>query len=131
MYVKEEGLARCATHIAGKENRYSQANEIYTEQKDFSIGISVGELILTASLLGYNTGICSAMDQKSVKQIVGVDNRIKLLVGVGYSNDNIDRRLHSETLNKDVPKKFRTGADDEPWKFPSFNKNIKVTLNGN
>ena len=103
---------------------------LYEEQINVSIGISVGELILSAGLLGYKTGICSAMDEAPIKELLGVRNRIKLLVGVGYPNMDVDRRLHSETLNNDVPERFRNGGPNEHWKFPSFEKNIKVTLNG-
>jgi nitroreductase len=130
VYVREEGTARGGTHIAGKAHRESNAMILYEEQINVSIGISVGELILSAGLLGYKTGICSAMDEAPIKELLGVRNRIKLLVGVGYPNMDVDRRLHSETLNNDVPERFRNGGPNEHWKFPSFEKNIKVTLNG-
>ena len=130
VYVREEGAARGGTHMAGKEHRDSKAMVLYEEQINFSIGISVGQLTLAANLLGYKTGICSAMDDNSIKQLIGVKNRVKLLVGVGYANSDVDRRLHSETLNKDVPERFRNGDLNELWRFPSFEKNIKVTING-
>ena len=88
-------------------------------------------MILTAALLGYKTGICSAFDPTEVAKVVGTSNKVKLLDGVGFENASIDRRLHAETLNKDVPEKFRTGSPDEYWRFPSFEKYTKVTINGN
>lgn len=130
VYVKEEGDARGGTHISGKDNRTSKAMELYDEQIHYSIGISIGELILSANLLGYRTGLCSAMDDNSIKALLGVKNRVKMLVGVGYPNNNMDRRLHAETLNKDVPAKFQNGPLDTPWQFPSFEKNIEVKING-
>ena len=130
VYVEEEGAARGGTHITGKMHRDSTAMILYQEQINYSIGISVGELILSANLLGYKTGICSAMDKEPIRQLLGISNGIKLLVGVGYPNPDIDRRLHSETLNKDVPESVQTGDLNEPWKFPSFEKNIMITLNG-
>jgi hypothetical protein len=39
--------------------------------------------------------------------------------------------MHSEVLNKDVLEKFRTGALEEHWNFPTFKKHTKVTINGN
>jgi len=130
VYVREEGIARGGTHLAGKAYRDSNAMILYEEQINYSIGISVGELILSATLLGYKTGLCSAIDEDPVRQLLGVNNRIKLLVGIGYPNVDIDRRLHSETLNKDVHEAVRNGDPDKHWKFPSFEKNIRVTLNG-
>ena len=103
----------------------------YTEQVNYSIGIATGELLLSAALLGYKTGLCSAFPKDKVGKIIRSKYDPKLLVGIGYENAETDRRLHSETLNSDVPKKFRTGELDEHWKFPTFKKYTKVTINGN
>ena len=129
-YVEEQGDSRGVQHKAAKENPNSTAAKVYNEQIAYSMGISVGELILTANLLGYKTGICSAMDSKPIKKIVGSKNHVKLLVGVGFDNAGTDRRLHAELLNKDVPEKFRTGNLDDQWRFPSFEKHVKVFING-
>lgn len=129
VYVKDSGEARGATHLKGKKGDLF-ANKVLKEQINFSIGISVGELILTANLLGYRTGICTAMEEDNIKKIIGATNEPKILVGVGFENPQTDRRLHYETLNKDVPKQFRTGNLDEQWKFPSFSKECKVYLDG-
>ena len=131
VYVKEEGAARGGTHMAGQEHKGSSARTLYDEQINYSIGISIGELILTANLLGYRTGLCSAMDDDAIKKLLGVDNRVKMLVGVGYPNLDVDRRLHAETLNRDVPERFRSGEEEELWRFPSFEKAVKVKINGN
>ena len=39
VYLREEGAARCATHLAGKTHRESNAMMFYEEQINFSIGI--------------------------------------------------------------------------------------------
>lgn len=129
VYVEDEGEARGATHLRG-QNGDDFGKRILTEQKNFSMGISIGELILTAGLLGYKTGICSAMDEDAVKEIIGTENSVKILVGVGFENEGVDRRLHAETLNKEIPEERRNGALDEKWRFPSNEKDIKVYLNG-
>ena len=130
VYIQEQGQARGGTHAVGQKNPSGNAGTIYNEQQSYSIGISVGQLILTASLLGYKTGICSAMDSRPIKKLVDTENSVKLLVGIGFENAGTDRRLHAETLNKDVPEKFRTGDAEEQWRFPSFEKYTKVTING-
>lgn len=33
-------------------------------------------------------------------------------------------------MDKEVPRERRTGELEEKWKFPSFEKNIKVRING-
>ncbi len=131
VYVDDEGEARGATHLIGQtDDSFEKERRTFDEQKNYSIGISVGELILTANLLGYKTGICSAMNQDNVKNLLNLDKTPKLLVGVGIPNSQLERTQHSDVLNKDVPEQFRTGELDEHWKFPTFKKNTKVTIDG-
>jgi nitroreductase len=131
VYVADQGDARGSQHRAAKENPNSTAAKVYNEQVAYSMGISVGELILSAGLLGYTTGICSALDARPIRNILGLKQNPKLLVGVGIPNSQLDRTQHSDVLNKDVPEKFRTGELNENWKFPTFKKYTKVTINGN
>ena len=131
VYVAEQGDTRGSQHKAAKENPNSTAAKVYNEQVAYSMGISVGELILSAGLLGYKTGICSALDTRPIRDILGIKQNPKLLVGVGIPNSQLDRTQHSDVLNKDVPEKFRTGELDDHWHFPSFEKYTKVTVNGN
>lgn len=130
VYVVEQGDTRGSQHKAAKENPNSTAAKVYNEQVAYSMGISVGELILSAGLLGYKTGICSALDTRPIRDILGIKQNPKLLVGVGIPNSQLDRTQHSDVLNKDVPEKFRTGELDDHWHFPSFEKYTKVTVNG-
>ena len=129
VYVDDEGSARGADHLKAK-NGDESSKLVLDEQKNISIGISVGELILSAGLLGYKTGICSGLDRNPIKNIMKITSEPKLLVGVGYSNTDMDRRLHAETRNKDVPVDYRTGSPHELWKFPSYTKETTVYLNG-
>ena len=130
VYVEDEGPARGATHLAAQNNMSDEQVQELVEQKNYSIGISTGELLLSAALLGYKTGLCSAFPKDKVGKIIGSKYDPKLLVGIGYENAGTDRRLHSETLNSDIPKTRRTGELDEHWKFPTFKKYTKVTING-
>ena len=129
VYVDDEGPARGATHLAAQHNMSDEQKNTLIEQKNYSIGISIGELILAANLLGYKTGLCSAFSVSAVKDIVDTNKTPKMLVGVGYDNIDIDRRLHAETLNKDIPIERRTGSGDEKWRFPSFEKLVNVYIN--
>ncbi len=131
VFYDDNNNTRCDEHILAKKTTdvYSENYRIYNEQKNYSIGIAVGELILTAALLGYKTGICTAFSPENVSKIVNTKNNVKLLVGVGFENINTNRRLHTETLNKDVPEQFRNGDLDEKWRFPSFEKHVKISIN--
>ena len=130
VFVEAEGAARGGTHQLAKEHRDSEIFRLYAEQKNYSLGISVGQLILSATLLGYKTGICSAIDTDDVAKILNVNEEPKLVIGIGFENVGVDRRLHAETLNSDLEERFRNGKPEEQFRFPSFEKNINVYLNG-
>lgn len=128
VYVEDNGELRGGEHVLGQKNPQGRCAKTLEAQKNYSIGISIGELILSASLLGYRTGICSAFT-KSIYNVVPSEKEIKVLVGIGYPNVNIDRSLHAETLNVNVPKDFQTGSPSEKWQFPNFEKECRVFLN--
>jgi len=132
VFTDSKGTAVSGTHQLAQRDPENNPTRIrlYEEQRNYSIGISVGELILAATMLGYKTGICSAFLPKEVGKLINSEDKVKLLVGVGFENENTDRRLHAETLNKDLPPLFRNGEPDTPWQFPALPKNIKVKLNG-
>lgn len=130
VYSEDEGPARCGTTKVAQENRNSNMYYLYQEQKNYSMGISIGQLILAATMMNYKTGICSAINVDDVKKIVACKGNPKVLVGIGFENQGVNRRLHAETLNQDLPPRFRNGAPKEKWRFPSFNKKITVKLNG-
>lgn len=120
-------------NLRGGEHILAQDDNVcapaFNEQKNYSIGISAGELILTAAMLGYKSGLCGGYNRPQVAKIVNADSEVKLLAGVGFNNPHIDRQLHSEMLNSDLPEPIRNGPLNEKWRFPSFNKECKVFLN--
>lgn len=133
VYCDYDGEVRAGTHRVAQENKTNKSEswELYTEQKNYSIGISVGELILSATLLGYKTGICSAFSKKEMQEVVGSEKLPKLLVGVGFENENVDRRCHPTLKNQDMPADFRNGQLEENWKYGTREKEkIKVSING-
>jgi len=131
IWVENQGVARGGTHSQAQSGVNNAESSIrYNEQISYSIGISSGQLAMSAALLGYKTGYCSAFEKGPVKDICGTQKMPKLLLGIGYENPSIDRREHAETLNKDIPPGYKTGSNNEKWQFPSFEKEIKVYLNG-
>ena len=131
VYFEQEGEARGGTHKQAQSGDNNQESLIkYHQQISYSIGISSGQLTLSAALLGYTTGYCSAFKKGAVAEICNTKKMPKLLVGVGHENAGVDRRYHAETLNKYIPKGFKNGKPNKKWKFPSFEKSIKVMLDG-
>ena len=123
----EDNLRGSEQVIANRGNASEETRNFFTRLKDFSIGISSGQLSLVAALLGYKTGFCSAYDLSQLRAIT--KDEPKLMVGIGYENIDKDRRLHGTLFNRDIPKQYRTGEDDERWRFPSFDKKIKIEIN--
>jgi nitroreductase len=91
----------------GKEEGRSDIDE------DRSVGIAAGYLTLAANLLGYETGCCQCMDTVEVKNILGSDSDVLLLMGVGIGDKTRSRLEHH---------------DDPSFRFPSFTKNIKIEV---
>ncbi len=79
--------------------------------EDRSIGIAAGYLTLTANLLGYESGCCQCFNEDKVKSILGIDEDVFLMMGVGYGDKTRLRKEHHLNPN---------------FTFPSFKKNIKV-----
>ena len=65
--------------------------KIQTDE-DRAIGIAAGYLTLTAQLLGYQSGCCQCFDEPKVKEVLGIDDEIFLLMGVGYGDKKRNRR---------------------------------------
>ena len=59
-----------------------------------SVGIAAGYLNLTASLLGYRTGCCQCFDGDKVKEVALLKDTPLLLMGIGYSQEGVNRRKH-------------------------------------
>jgi nitroreductase len=67
--------------------------------KEMAIGIASGYLNLTANLLGYSTGFCACFDPVVIGKTLGLDNKILLLLGIGFKNTYIDRKQHQLESN--------------------------------
>lgn len=73
--------------------------EALKRDKEMAIGIASGYLNLTANLLGYSTGFCACFNPATVGNILGIENKVLLLLGVGFKNDSVDRRQHQVDQN--------------------------------
>ena len=129
VYCDETKNIRSGTHIvATQPNATRIAIDTLNEQKNLSIGISSGQLVMAAALLGYKTGYCSAFERDingensdSVQKLLKLKSEPKLLVGVGYPHPDMTRLEHPEVLNKDISiKEGKHGDEDKRWTFPSM-----------
>ena len=61
--------------------------------KNMAIGIAAGYLNLISSMLGYSTGCCACFNS-SIKELIESSDDIELLMGIGFPNENKNRRIH-------------------------------------
>lgn len=71
-----------------------ETDSILERDAQMAIGIAAGYVNLSAALLGYATGCCACFDASSVKEILGLENEPMLLMGVGFKQDGVGRRIH-------------------------------------
>lgn len=71
-----------------------------------AVGIAAGYANLTASMLGLNTGCCSCFDADAVKKLTNAENKIMLLMGIGFKDETKNRRQH-QTQNFVFPTKAK------------------------
>jgi len=75
--------------------------------RDMAVGVSAGYLNLTATLMGYSTGCCACFDDLAVRKILGLQNEVVLLMGIGFKNPNLNRRFHHKNHNFKFPTKSK------------------------
>ena len=125
----DQELARGRTHMVVDDNTIEE--HLYTHIvknriMDIGVGIALGQICLTANLLGYRTGMCSAFNEDEVLGIP--DTFCKSIIGIGYPQDGVNRRMHPDVLNSDiVDENMRTGELTDNWIFPTFVKMPDVT----
>lgn len=77
----------------------------WVRDRDMAIGIAAGYLNLTASLMGYGTGCCACFDDIAIKELLGLSDTPVLLMGIGFKNPLMNRRIHHKEHNFMFPTK--------------------------
>lgn len=68
-----------------------------------AIGIASGYVALLANMLGYSTGFCGCIQSDNMSKVLNTDNKIMLLLGVGFPNDGVDHVVHHEISTHRYP----------------------------
>lgn len=61
-----------------------------------AVGIAAGYVNVIANILGLSTGCCACFDSAGIKKVLGLENEILLLMGIGYKNEHKNRRIHHQ-----------------------------------
>jgi len=59
-----------------------------------ALGIASGYLNLVSSLLGYKTGCCISFKHSELKEALNLEGEPLLIMGVGFKDPEVNRRLH-------------------------------------
>jgi hypothetical protein len=83
------------TYELSKSQKVSpEVSDCLERDRNMAIGIAAGYLNLTSSLRGYATGCCACFDPEGIREILGCDGWPALLMGIGFNNPEVGRRVH-------------------------------------
>jgi nitroreductase len=101
------------SRIADWRREQGTRDQSLLRDQQMATGVAAGYTNLLSSMLGYNTGCCACFNNKEVGEILGLEDDVLLIMGIGFKDKERNRRVHHE---------------DETFTFPSFKKEeINVT----
>jgi len=71
-----------------------QDMKLIEKDRLMAIGVAAGYLNLTATMLGYTTGCCTCFLPDQVQKEMGLQARPLLLMGIGFNDEEKNRRIH-------------------------------------
>lgn len=83
------------------------AEELWKRDREMAVGIAAGYLNLTATLLGYSTGCCACFDPAGVMSVLGLKSDPILMMGIGFKDPLLNRRVHHQDHNFIFPTKIK------------------------
>lgn len=88
-----------------------EISSVIARDRNMAIGIAAGYLNLTSNILGFSTGCCACFDENEIKEILSLDESPALLMGIGFSNEGVSRRLHHIDRTFVFPTKLKQKID--------------------
>jgi hypothetical protein len=67
---------------------------ILTRDAHMAVGIAAGYLNVVSSMLGYSTGCCACFQSQPIQDVLGINNEVMLMMGVGFKDPELNRRIH-------------------------------------
>jgi len=77
-----------------KQNEVNENLKLMDRDANMAVGIAAGYVNVIASILGYSTGCCACFDGNVISKIIGGTEPVILLMGVGFKNPEVNRRVH-------------------------------------
>ena len=82
------------TRLLSKGITNPTSEMILKKDQQMAVGVAAGYVNLTSTLLGYSTGCCTCMNHEKIKEILNLNSKPILLMGVGFKNLDKNRRIH-------------------------------------
>lgn len=92
--AKDQGRNDETTMLYAKGQNDQRAYDVLERDANVAVGIAAGYLNLVGGLMGYGTGCCQCMDEPAVMEVLGLTGRPLLLMGIGFKNEDLNRRVH-------------------------------------
>lgn len=86
-----------------KEIPQDTKNNLFLRDAHMAVGVAAGYVNVISSILGYSTGCCACFNDPAIKEILGLENEILLMMGVGFKNPELNRRVHHENHDFTFP----------------------------
>ena len=114
--TKDDPYRNDQTRTLAPGHRKSDMTEITLERdKNMAVGIAAGYLNMTAALLGYGTGCCACFDSAGIKEILNLEKDPVLLMGIGFKDPNLNRRVHHQNHEFVFPTKLKQAIKVSYW----------------
>jgi hypothetical protein len=77
-----------------KDIDQASKQQSYLRDAHMAVGVAAGYLNVVSTLLGYSTGCCACFNGNAIKEILSLENDVLLMMGIGFKNSDINRRIH-------------------------------------
>ena len=90
-------------------NQRTKIESILQADRLQAVGITSGQLVLVANYLGYKTGFCRCYDSEAIRDILNLNNKASLIIGIGHHDIEVSRSVHH--IDRDYSFKQVTKVD--------------------
>jgi nitroreductase len=86
-----------------KDLSQSEKANSFLRDAHMAVGVAAGYINVVSSIIGYSTGCCACFDNLAIKELLGLENDVLLMMGVGFKDPDLNRRVHHENHDFTFP----------------------------
>jgi nitroreductase len=86
-----------------KEISQSDKNDSFLRDAHMAVGVAAGYVNVISSIIGYSTGCCACFNGPAIKELLGLKSDVLLMMGIGFKDPNLNRRIHHENHDFTFP----------------------------